>query len=550
MSNSSFSFEVLDFDAGGRIGRIKIGDKILDTPNLFPVVNPFENTISPRRLYEHFGAQCLFTNAYIIYQNKKRNPHILEKQLHAHLDFPGIIATDSGGFQDYMYGGDIKIQPEEIEPFQEQLGSDCPVILDIPVQTTDSHEEALRKIDITIKRAKLNIKRRVRKDTAWFGPIHGSIYPDLLKYSTIEMSKLDFGIYAIGGVVKTFMDYRFDLDVDILLEVRKWLRPDRPLHMFGLGLPSFFALAVACGADTFDSAAYILYAKDDRYFTMTGTKNINDLEELPCHCPICTKYTAKELKKLPKKERIKAIAEHNLYLSFSELRTIRQAIREGTLWDLVEQRIQAHPKYLKAIKRVRDYPEYFDQLLNMNKIKGQKYLGLNSFYRAHIQRFRNKIVNFEIPNFKSLIYCLPELDLPSKSGLSFPNWFSTLKHRQDWNETQVIISSNLMGIIPLELSEMYPAAQHDGSGDMEENCTERKILLEQFKSIFETNKSNIKKITFLIPDHFINEYKEDEIFVPKHHIISYLPDLIHEIAPDFEVVIENSLSEDDNGERN
>ena len=74
-----YSYEIKDFDAGGRIGQMKLGEKILDTPNLFPVVSPFQNVILPRRLFEEFGAQCLFTNAYIIYKNRERNPEIQEK---------------------------------------------------------------------------------------------------------------------------------------------------------------------------------------------------------------------------------------------------------------------------------------------------------------------------------------------------------------------------------------------------------------------------------------------------------------------------------------
>ncbi len=194
----NYTYEIRDFDAGGRIGRFKIGDKILETPNLFPVVSPFNNLIPPKRIYEHFGAQSIFTNAYILYKNREKNPEIIQKGLHSHLDFPGIIATDSGGFQDYMYAGEIKTLPEEIEPFQEQIGSDCPVILDIPVQTTDDHTVALDKVNITLKRAKENIQRRQREDTAWFGPIHGSIYPSCRQF----LSKVQEDI--VGGFPQEF----------------------------------------------------------------------------------------------------------------------------------------------------------------------------------------------------------------------------------------------------------------------------------------------------------------------------------------------------------
>ena len=112
------SFEIKDLDVAGRIGLFKVGSKSMDTPNLFPVIAPFENLIPPRRLFEHFGAQAIFTNAYIIYKNKNKQENIISHGLHNALDYPGIIATDSGGFQDYMYNKDLKMSPEEIEPFQ------------------------------------------------------------------------------------------------------------------------------------------------------------------------------------------------------------------------------------------------------------------------------------------------------------------------------------------------------------------------------------------------------------------------------------------------
>ena len=539
----SYSYEIKDFDAGGRIGIFKLGSKKIDTPNLFPVVNPFQNPISPNEFYNHFKIQAIFTNAYIIYKNRENNPDILKKGLHKYLGFPGLIATDSGGFQDYMYAGDIKLAPEEIEPFQEKIGSDCPVILDIPVQTTDSYEEAKRKVDITIQRAKDNILRRQRTDTAWFAPIHGSIYPDLLKFSSQEMSKLEYGVYAIGGVVKTFIDYRFDLDIEILLNVRKWIDPSKPLHMFGLGLPNFFSLAVACGADTFDSAAYILYAKDDRYFTYTGTKNIKDLSELPCHCPICIKYNASEIQKLPKDKRIEVIARHNLYHSFSEIRTIKQAIREGTLWDLVEQRVHAHPKYIKALKKSIEFPEHFNQLLNMNKIKGQKLLSPFSFYRPHLQYFRKKIENFKIFPSKKILLCVPELDLPSDKGLSFEVWKKEIKINPQYEEIQVVIISNSLSVIPIELAEIYPAGQHEGIINIKHKMEEKSILLSTFRKFLSGNINHFDFIKILIPNVFVNEYRVQEQFQSKNHLINYIEKFISENFPEMKISVIQTLEE-------
>jgi len=275
-------YEILDTDALGRIGKLEINKKKLITPTIFPVVHPFKNIIAPSTL-KKFGAQAIFTNAYIIFQKDDLREEVKRKKIHNFLGYDGLIATDSGAFQQYMYhDSELNVRPEDIERFQEDISSDFPVILDLPVQLDDDYNVAKEKVLSTIERAKNNIKRRINTNCEWFGPIHGARYQDLLIYSTKEMCKLDFGIYAIGGLVKAFLDYRFDLTIKNLLSVKKNILSNKPLHMFGLGLPQFFSLAVACGCDLMDSAAYILYAKENRYFTLsTGTKQLDELEEFP-----------------------------------------------------------------------------------------------------------------------------------------------------------------------------------------------------------------------------------------------------------------------------
>ena len=114
--------------------------------------------------------------------------------------------------------------------------------------------------------------------------------------------------------------------------------PSKPVHLFGAGHPLIFPLAVALGCDFFDSSAYVKYANDGRMLFYWGTEKLEDLTELPCSCPVCSKYAASELKKLGKKEKILEIAKHNLYVSFAELKKIRNAIANGNLWELVEIR--------------------------------------------------------------------------------------------------------------------------------------------------------------------------------------------------------------------
>ncbi len=422
------NYEIIDVDALGRIGKLRVNNKELITPNIFPVVHPFKNLISTTDL-KKIGAECLFTNSYIIYQNENIKKDILNQGIHHYLNFDGIIATDSGAFQQYMYNKNrIDIDATEIERFQEKINSDFTVILDVPVQLDDDYLTAKEKVKTTIERAKDNIKRRSNKNCHWFGPIHGGRYTDLLRYSAIEMSKLDFDVYSLGGLVKAFLEYRFDLAIQILLNAKAELIPNKPVHMFGLGLPQFFSLAVACGCDLMDSAAYILFAKEHRYFTVsTGTKRFDELEEFPCNCPICCEYTPKQIRTFDETLLVQLIAKHNLYVSFSELKTIRQAIREGNLWELVEQRIRNHPALVKAARTINKHKSFFEKYEKVYKNHGRLYTSNFDINRPLIDRYESKIINnYRSPEDVKYLIILPELDSKGINSPSIRNWVETI----------------------------------------------------------------------------------------------------------------------------
>ncbi|MFX1365144.1 MAG: tRNA guanosine(15) transglycosylase TgtA [Promethearchaeota archaeon] len=506
------NYEVIDIDALGRIGKLEVNNKQMVTPNLFPVVHPFKNVIPPSEL-KNFGAQAVFTNAYILFQNETVKNDVLKKKLHQFLDFDGLIATDSGAFQQYMYStSDMKIKPEEIERFQENIGSDFPVILDIPVQPDDAYEVANNKVNTTIERARENIKRRTNQICVWFGPIHGGKYQDLLKRCINEMNKLDFGVYAIGGLVKSFLDYRFDIAIQTLLNVKKSINPAKPLHMFGLGLPQFFSLAVACGCDLMDSAAYILYANENRYFTLsTGTKNLEDLEEFPCHCPICTKFSPNELKKYEDNLRIKLLAEHNLYISFSELKTIRQAIREGNLWELVDQRIKAHPNLVRAAHILKKEFPTFEWYEKIYKKTGRMFVSSENIHRPLIKRYEKRISNnYRVPKEAKFLIILPELDARGQNSPTIQNWLeeineNTIIPRKDLH---IVFNSLFFGIIPLELINTYPLGQFESITILDENDDLYKNSIKKSSHFINQFYQNYIKCGVLIPENYINQFNE------------------------------------------
>ena len=487
------------------------------TPNLFPVIHPFNNLVPPDQL-KKIGAESLFTNAFILFQNENLRETVLKKGIHSFLNYDGIIATDSGAFQQYIYDSNIEIKPEEIETFQEKIGSDFPVILDIPVQLSDSYDTAKKKIIDNINRAKENVSRRYDKNRNWIGPIHGGMFNDLLEMSAREMSNLDFALHAIGGLVKPFLDYRFKITIDMLLTVKKHVIHNRPLHMFGLGLPQFFSLAVACGCDLMDSAAYILYAQENRYFTLSsGTKNLEDIYEFPCNCPICSTYSPSELKKFENDFRTELIAKHNLHLSFSELKTIRQAIREGNLLELVETRIRSHPNLAIAYNSIKNNSTFIEKFERAYKTHGRLLSSTESSFRPIFYRHKKKLeFNYRISSKARFLILLPELDARGKNSPTIKQWVEEINSYRNIENKELVICfvSPFFGLIPIELAEIYPLGQHERL-ELEQLSD---IAFEIIESFFIKYSKQFELIGILFPKVYINQFNEEAIFPTKSPI--------------------------------
>jgi 7-cyano-7-deazaguanine tRNA-ribosyltransferase len=280
----SSRFDIIHKDAAGRIGRLTTPHGVVETPTVMPVINPNLQTIKPSEMRD-FGAQILITNSYIIYRKDELREKALSEGLHALLDFDGPIMTDSGSFQLSVYG-EVEVTNEQIIDFQQKIGSDIGVPLDIPTPPDVTFERASEELDITISRLQA-ARKLVTGDMLLAGPVQGSTYPQLREKCARTLSETGFDVYPFGAVVPLMESYRYADLVDIIAASKKGLDPAAPVHLFGAGHPMMFALAVALGCDLFDSAAYALYAKDRRYITNRGTYHVDDLKYLPCSCPIC-----------------------------------------------------------------------------------------------------------------------------------------------------------------------------------------------------------------------------------------------------------------------
>ena len=344
-------FEVTRRDGAARLGKLFTKHGILNTPALLPVVNPNILTVEPRSLWDEFGFRALITNSYVIWKNDDLRERATEEGIHELLDFPGVIMTDSGTFQSYVYG-DVEVSVEEIVRFQATIGVDIGTMLDVfgrPDMTRKEIEDAVR---ITVERAPKSLQVADSK-IMLNGPIQGGLHQDLRAQSAKMMAESEFqgkkfSIHPIGGIVPLMESQRYHDLIEIILSSSSELPANRPMHIFGCGHPMLFPMCIALGADLFDSAAYALFAKDGRLLSEEGTYRIESMVEWPTQSSHISTYTPAQVRAMRKPERTSLLARHNLEVTQRELARCREAVRNGSIWSMAERRSHSSPHLREA----------------------------------------------------------------------------------------------------------------------------------------------------------------------------------------------------------
>ena len=460
-------FEVRQRDLMARLGVVETKKGRFETPALLPVVNPAIQLVSPAELKELFGFDVLITNAYIIMRHFGREA--VEKGIHELLGFDGVVATDSGAYQLLVYGH-VEVRPDEVVAYQEAIGSDIATILDVPTGWASTRGEALRTVIETAERGERLWSMREREDVLWVGPIQGGRFTDLVAYSARLMGSMPFDIHALGSPTPVMEAYRFDVLVDMVMAARLNTPPDRPLHLFGAGHPMTFSLAVALGCDMFDSAAYAIYARDGRYMMENGTYRLEELNYFPCSCPVCARREPSDLLEMPKEERERLLALHNLYVCSREVRAIRQAIREGSLWEHLSIRSRSHPSLARALKKLACYSDIIEKCSPTSRKKGIFIFSPLDMHRPEVVRFKQRLLKrFKPPSTEILLLMPYTTGRPFSRSREHDELLGSLAElgMELAKKVHVCLFGLPFGIVPLELDQLHPLSQHEFSGPEE-----------------------------------------------------------------------------------
>jgi len=516
-------FEILRGDLAARIGRISTRHGIVETPAYVPVIHPVKQTIPAHEISE-MGFDLVITNAYITM--KSYGQEAVHRGIHNIIKYDGAIMTDSGGYQVLEYGK-VDVTPPDMAAFERGIRTDFAIPLDRPTGLGMSYKQAESYVRHTLRVSKETLGRHGGDDSSqiWVGPIQGSEHPKLVTRSTKSLTRMGYKMLALGSPVEFMESYEYRLLAEMIITAKRHIPHSVPLHLFGAGHTLTIPLAVALGCDTFDSASYILYARQNRYISEDGTRRLDELEYFPCCCPACNKYTPAEMLQADLEERTRQLALHNLYAIKLEVDKTKQSIHEGRLWEYLLKKARTHPKLYEAITSIittDDVRDAFHTGTAQFKQKAVFLYGHEDQYRPEVAAYHRTARRFRAKG-KSIVVVTPETK--SKPAYLSREYREAYRHDYDGDGDDNVDNSSIqfcqynpvLGIIPIEISDLYPAAHHV-TAVRPYNPELHVEFAETWDRFFANN--NFEEVRYYKNDEFIGHFVERLDGIRKQ----YLPD--------------------------
>ncbi len=350
------SFQLIKTCDNARAGELVTPHGAVPTPAFLPVGSQGTiKTLTPEEVKD-IGYSMVLANTYHLYL--RPGIEVVEKLggLHKFMAWDGAILTDSGGFQvfslaplcrvneegvtfrSHIDGSEHLFTPELVMAYQEKLGADIIMVLDVCSAYGDSFEKVQQSTEITNHWAERCHKAHRSRNQALFAIVQGGVFPELRQQSAAYLTAMDFDGYAIGGLS---VGEPKKVTFDMVEETVAMLPPNKPRYLMGVGSPEDIIEGVAWGIDIFDSALPTRVARNGALFTGEGRRNIRNADfsrrEQPivpgCDCYTCRHFSAAYLHHLFKGEELLAYrlaTLHNLYFIHDLTEKLRVAIMDGT----------------------------------------------------------------------------------------------------------------------------------------------------------------------------------------------------------------------------
>ena len=355
-----FQFTIEATDGAARTGRIAMRRGEIRTPAFMPVGTAASVKAMKPEAVRATGADVILGNTYHLMLRPGAQRVAKLGGLHAFMNWPRPILTDSGGYQvmsladlrklteegvefrSHIDGSKHMLSPERSMEIQRLLGSDIVMAFDECPRTDRPRDEIAASMALSMRWARrsrdaFDAGGEHAAGSALFGIQQGALDEDLRRQSAEALREIGFDGYAIGGLAvgegQEAMFATLDFAPGMLPE-------DAPRYLMGVGKPDDLVGAVERGVDMFDCVLPTRSGRNGQAFTWAGPLNLRNARHAEdpaplderCPCSACADYSRAYLHHLVKAgEMLGAmlLTEHNLTFYQQLMQAMREAIGEG-----------------------------------------------------------------------------------------------------------------------------------------------------------------------------------------------------------------------------
>ncbi len=342
-------------DGAARRGSLALAHGVVETPAFMPVGTAATvKALAPDDL-RAIDARIILANTYHLWLRPGRETIEELGGLHAFMSWDRNILTDSGGFQvfslesrrvlsdagvrfrSHLDGSEHEFTPETVVAFQEALGVDVAMVLDVCVKLPAAQADVDESVRRTTLWAERSAAARGRAATALFGIVQGGLDERARERSARDLERLDFAGYAIGGL--SVGESRDDLAR--MTRFTAALLPERkPRYLMGVGTVRDLIAGIDAGVDLFDCVYPTRCGRNGRALTRAGDLNMRGaafvrdprpLDET-CTCSVCATYSRAYLAHLFRADEMlgpRLLSLHNLAMFAQLMDEARAAIERG-----------------------------------------------------------------------------------------------------------------------------------------------------------------------------------------------------------------------------
>jgi queuine tRNA-ribosyltransferase len=290
--SGDFSFLIAARDGAARQGAISTPRGVIRTPAFMPLGTAGTVKAMYPGEVRALGADVILGNTYHLMLRPGAERIAALGGLHAFMNWPHPILTDSGGFQvmslaklrkldergvvfqSHLDGARHELTPERAMEIQRLLGADIQMQLDECVRLPCSEPEAERAMRLSLRwAARSKAAFGTQPGRAIFAIVQGGAARRLRIESARELVAMDFPGYAIGGLA---VGEPQNVMLDLIETIAPHLPEERPRYLMGVGTPGDLTESVGRGVDMFDCVMPTRAGRHGMVFTRFGRINLRN----------------------------------------------------------------------------------------------------------------------------------------------------------------------------------------------------------------------------------------------------------------------------------